>query len=66
MMLAAQNGHSDVVETLLQYGANVDMQNVVCITIYVAGVVYVLFFGINIMAYIWLSKYCGQLKFEVR
>ena len=61
MMLAAQNGHSDVVETLLQYGASVDMQNVVRITIYVAGVVHVQFFGRNVMAYIWLSKYCGQM-----
>ena len=33
MMLAAQNGHSDVVEMLLQYEAYVDIQNVVRITI---------------------------------
>ena len=29
LMLAAQNGHSNVVETLLQHGASVDMQSVV-------------------------------------
>ena len=29
LMVAAQNGHSNVVETLLQHGASVDMQNVV-------------------------------------
>jgi len=28
-MIAAQNGHSNVVETLLQHGASVDMQSVV-------------------------------------
>ena len=28
-MFAAENGHSSVVETLLQHGASVDMQNVV-------------------------------------
>ena len=31
MMLAAQDGHSNVVETLLQHGASVDIQNVVSI-----------------------------------
>ena len=29
LMYAAQQGHSNVVETLLQHGASVDMQNVV-------------------------------------
>ena len=29
LMYAAENGHSNVVETLLQHGASVDMQNVV-------------------------------------
>ena len=29
LMLAAKNGHSNVVETLLQHGASVDMQSVV-------------------------------------
>ena len=29
LMYAAQNGHSNVVETLLQHGASVDMQSVV-------------------------------------
>ena len=29
LMYAAQNGHSSVVETLLQHGASVDMQSVV-------------------------------------
>ena len=28
-MMAAEGGHSKVVETLLQYGASVDIQNVV-------------------------------------
>ena len=29
LMLAAQEGHSNVVETLLQHGASVDMQSLV-------------------------------------
>ena len=29
LMLAAKNGHSNVVETLLQHGASVDVQSVV-------------------------------------
>ena len=29
LMLAAQNGHSNVVETLLQHGASVDMKETV-------------------------------------
>ena len=29
LMLAAQNGHSNVVETLLQHGASVDMKKTV-------------------------------------
>ena len=39
LMLAAQEGHSIVVETLLQHGASVDMQSVVStlyhVTVYV-------------------------------
>ena len=31
LMVAAQKGHSNAVETLLQHGASVDMQNVVSI-----------------------------------